>query len=427
MRIRVDEMLNFRKLITIILFIGMILNLSIPVFAFEFGDPPTETCVNCGKTRTFYSGQWTTTKDVYGVESIPGLGELLLGDSNSIEWDFSNHLCNTCVDSIAQAYLATLNRITTAGGTGTVPLVVSTEIPTFSVTVPTSLPVTVQSNGTVVVSNACKIVNNGPGVVEITNIQVNNSNGWNLVDFNTNFDSLENGIRYFGISLFGNNVQTNGTCNVSTISQINGKSNINVGYNVKIAPQTQAISSSTIANVIFTVSWKLAPVSIIDFQIDGKTYQAVEGMTWSSWINSDYNTGLGTDSIVADGDKVGIESFVGSSSLFVGYVGYEEVYVKLTDSIIDGRSYTQVAPDPVISLISFTIEYGKIRPTNSVSCTGVDGMTVEEWVNSEYNTIGASIIYGSKLSYKGYGGEPDSSDATYIIHDGTVLRSVGPT
>ena len=30
---------------------------------------------------------------------------------------------------------------------------------------------------------------------------------------------------------------------------------------------------------------------LITFTIDGTTYQAIKGMTWGEWVNSEYNTG----------------------------------------------------------------------------------------------------------------------------------------
>ena len=40
----------------------------------------------------------------------------------------------------------------------------------------------------------------------------------------------------------------------------------------------------------FTVAVKDAPVTLINFTIDGEPYQAEAGMTWAEWIESDYNT-----------------------------------------------------------------------------------------------------------------------------------------
>lgn len=40
------------------------------------------------------------------------------------------------------------------------------------------------------------------------------------------------------------------------------------------------------------MSWEnAAPISLITFTIDETEYQAIDGMTWSQWVNSEYNTG----------------------------------------------------------------------------------------------------------------------------------------
>lgn len=41
----------------------------------------------------------------------------------------------------------------------------------------------------------------------------------------------------------------------------------------------------------FTIAVKYAPVTTINFTIDGTSYQAEEGMTWAQWVLSDYNNG----------------------------------------------------------------------------------------------------------------------------------------
>jgi len=41
----------------------------------------------------------------------------------------------------------------------------------------------------------------------------------------------------------------------------------------------------------FTIAVKDAPVTTINFTIDGTPYQADAGMTWAQWVVSDYNTG----------------------------------------------------------------------------------------------------------------------------------------
>ena len=75
--------------------------------------------------------------------------------------------------------------------------------------------------------------------------------------------------------------------------------------------------------------------SIIEFTLDGETYQAREGMTWGEFINSNYNTlGLwidSVDSVCFDGDNWCEWS-----------VGDENNYVYI-DDVIEAKNYLKVS------------------------------------------------------------------------------------
>lgn len=70
-------------------------------------------------------------------------------------------------------------------------------------------------------------------------------------------------------------------------------------------------------------------VNTISFTIAGATYQAEEGMTWSEWVNSAYNT----DGFRNEGQKI-------VNSSFTRAVTYNNVYVSNNDVIIDSGVYT---------------------------------------------------------------------------------------
>lgn len=45
---------------------------------------------------------------------------------------------------------------------------------------------------------------------------------------------------------------------------------------------------------------------LITFTIDGTTYQAIDGMTWGEWVNSEYNTigaYISNDTIMTKGNR----------------------------------------------------------------------------------------------------------------------------
>ena len=58
-----------------------------------------------------------------------------------------------------------------------------------------------------------------------------------------------------------------------------------------VAPITIQYAGKYEGTVTFTVAVKDVPVTIINFTIDGTSYQAEEGMTWAQWVLSDYNNG----------------------------------------------------------------------------------------------------------------------------------------
>ena len=145
--------------------------------------------------------------------------------------------------------------IDTDGGNSKVPAKVTAEAAHFSVTVPTTLPITVQADGTVLTADDTKIVNNSMGPVSVTKIAVEGQNGWEIVDFTSDLTSQMNQ-RKFGLQLISNNVQPDGTCGLVGFNVIPGNSgSLDLPYDANIAVQTSAIEKQTIANVTFTVGW----------------------------------------------------------------------------------------------------------------------------------------------------------------------------
>jgi hypothetical protein len=61
---------------------------------------------------------------------------------------------------------------------------------------------------------------------------------------------------------------------------------------------------------IWDMSYSLTDVPLITFTIDGTIYRAEEGMTWSAWMISDYNTTGAFNFIVADNEGYWVASDV---------------------------------------------------------------------------------------------------------------------
>lgn len=77
----------------------------------------------------------------------------------------------------------------------------------IDVTVPLSLPVSVDSVGGVTVSNSVIIVNNTSGAIGVKGIRIEGSNGWSLTSFDKDYSSSKVGLKEFGFKLNGVEVE----------------------------------------------------------------------------------------------------------------------------------------------------------------------------------------------------------------------------
>ena len=78
--------------------------------------------------------------------------------------------------------------------------------------------------------------------------------------------------------------------------------------------------------------------TLISFTIDGTTYQAEEGMTWEQWLDSNYNT-QNYSTMVLDGVQTVL---IEAGSSIDGYgVSYNDIFVPISDEIIEGRAYVK--------------------------------------------------------------------------------------
>ena len=123
----------------------------------------------------------------------------------------------------------------------------------FSVSLPTSLPITMDSTHTIYTSTAY-ITNNSASPVEVTGIEVVESNGWRLCQYSTDFRTRPVGVKEFGMSIQGYNVSTSGYCDVSGFSVIAAGASEALIYDAVVAAQSDVIQE-VVASVVFTVTW----------------------------------------------------------------------------------------------------------------------------------------------------------------------------
>jgi hypothetical protein len=147
--------------------------------------------------------------------------------------------------------------ITTAGGSGSSPLNLSQEATTFSVTVPTSLPVSMDASGNITTATTAYIYNNSYGPVVVTNVRVATANGWSLAAYTTDFKAQKVGLKQFGLTLNGDAAATDGSVSMTAASwpSIPGWDALRLSYTANVAAQSAALTNVTIAGVVFTVAW----------------------------------------------------------------------------------------------------------------------------------------------------------------------------
>lgn len=74
--------------------------------------------------------------------------------------------------------------VQTSGGTGETTVVLTAEAATFSVTVPTSIPIRVNADGSVTCPDNVEILNESTAAVQVTKIDMKDG-AWSLVPFTT--------------------------------------------------------------------------------------------------------------------------------------------------------------------------------------------------------------------------------------------------
>lgn len=245
--------------------------------------------------------------------------------------------------SITPAFAA---EATIPGGQSSVDAILNAEASTFSVSVPTSLPVWVDSSGAVTVSTSAKIVNNSSGPVQVSGVEVIGKNTWSLASFDADLTTKKVGTKEVGFYLNGDTTDQQGlNFNQSNWAEISGGSEQALDYNANIAPQSEALKEQ-IAEVVFTIGWSLSEQGSPDesgvnatYEVDkDKMSEALQGLTGtitfknSVVVPDDYDTSVdvsdsgdgsvmayisGQDAIIqADG---GVLAPQDSSVMFVGY------------------------------------------------------------------------------------------------------------
>ena len=131
------------------------------------------------------------------------------------------------------------------------------EATVFSVVVPAVLPVTVDQNGKVYVSNA-EIVNHSTAAVQVSSVTLTSENGWTLVPYASDMSHAKVDSNQIGFKI--NSAQTSKTGSTEQFEltspwQINEEESLTLTYDAVVSALSQPVTNANILCVLFVVEW----------------------------------------------------------------------------------------------------------------------------------------------------------------------------
>ena len=227
-------------------------------------------CSICGTYDATQAGSGITYQEKYLVADIHNLTNetsrvYSSDDSLLVACYDGQEICRSCLEKKVAEYKANLREGTSVDsttGAASVPVTVAREAATFSVTVPTTLPISVDANGNVTTATDATIINNSGAPVAVTKVELNSQSNWALAAYSRDILNLPVDTRQFGLqmnigdkTIATSNSGTSDILSDSLNARIAKGQNCAVTYNALFPAQTAAVSDTQIANVVFTVGW----------------------------------------------------------------------------------------------------------------------------------------------------------------------------
>ena len=146
-----------------------------------------------------------------------------------------------------------------------VPVVADIEPTEICVSVPVSLPVSVDKDGNVKTADNCVIINESSASVRVKSVNISAKNGWTLTDYRDiqGFDSakVDSNKLAFMLTIGGSQpVYTDNSENLTqsimkTPAVINSHEIAPVKYDVMVTPVSAAVKGLEIADIVFILEW----------------------------------------------------------------------------------------------------------------------------------------------------------------------------
>lgn len=235
----------------------------------------SQTCSICGNWFAYgayyYDGDMTY-QQYYSVNDIDdltngGIVYFSRGSGGSLRAALykGEYICQSCLEEKIADYKANYREGTSVDsttGSASVPVTVAREAATFSVTVPTTLPISVDADGNVTTATDAAIINNSGAPVAVTKVELTSQSNWTLAAYSRDILNLPVDAKQFGLQMnIGDKTVATSNSGTSDIlsdslnARIAKGQNCAVNYNALFPAQTAAVSDTQIANVVFTVGW----------------------------------------------------------------------------------------------------------------------------------------------------------------------------
>ena len=248
----------------------------ITVFCHNCSSPDAAPYLNgCAHSHTVQRQSLTpiSVESVYGVHDIDGMTTLYRAEKGNEYWlfDMPSSSSDSCVGYCpykikdvltAEGLIDSTKSVDPTTGSASVPVTVAREAATFSVIVPTTLPISVDANGNVTTATDAAINNNSSAPVAVTKVELTSQSNWTLAAYSRDILNLPVDTRQFGLQMnIGDKTVATSNSGTSDIlsdslnAQIAKGQNCAVTYNALFPAQTTAVSDTQIANVVFTVGW----------------------------------------------------------------------------------------------------------------------------------------------------------------------------
>lgn len=238
-------------------------------------------CSNCsfpgGSSHSHVFSRQSLTpvsvESVYGVHDIDGMTTLYQTNNEYWLFDMPSSSSASCVGYCpykikdvltAEGLIDSTKSVDPSTGSASVPVNVTREAATFSVTVPTRLPITVDADGNVTTATDAAIINNSGAPVAVKSVEVIGQNKWEIAPYDkVTIRSLPVNTMSFGLRIelggIASATSINGPSEILAYNSnidIDRQQKLTITYDALIPAQEKGIRNTQIANVVYTIAWE---------------------------------------------------------------------------------------------------------------------------------------------------------------------------